>query len=204
MASGMQSVRQGAQQSRQLEFCKAMSDFKSMFPSIDSDVIEMVLRANNGLVDATVDQLLVMQEETNRPENTLVDPELNVRLPGYHDTSLTANEPPPAYTPRAEEDPNFSYDSTILEQELGNFSTPVSSHDSPSLKTSSWNPPLLGTLPSDFLRININDRPSASWRDEVPSSSRNEEINREPWIRRDTTRTSVTRGKVLCICGTFS
>jgi hypothetical protein len=44
----------------QLEFHQAMNDFKTMFPEMDEDVIEVVLRANNGAVDATIDQLLAM------------------------------------------------------------------------------------------------------------------------------------------------
>lgn len=37
-----------------------MEDFKIMFPSMDYEVIECVLRSNNGAVDATIDQLLQM------------------------------------------------------------------------------------------------------------------------------------------------
>jgi CUE domain len=44
----------------QLDFAQAMTDFKIMFPGMDSDVIEAVLRSNNGAVDATIDQLLTM------------------------------------------------------------------------------------------------------------------------------------------------
>lgn len=45
---------------RRLEFNQAMEDFKTMFPSMDYEVIECVLRSNNGAVDATIDQLLQM------------------------------------------------------------------------------------------------------------------------------------------------
>lgn len=44
----------------QLEFEEAMSDFKTMFPDMEKEVIEAVLRANQGAVDATIDQLLAM------------------------------------------------------------------------------------------------------------------------------------------------
>lgn len=47
-------------QVRRLEFNRAMEDFKTMFPSVDYEVIECVLRSNNGAVDATIDQLLQM------------------------------------------------------------------------------------------------------------------------------------------------
>lgn len=47
-------------QVRRLEFNQAMEDFKTMFPSMDYEVIECVLRSNSGAVDATIDQLLQM------------------------------------------------------------------------------------------------------------------------------------------------
>lgn len=47
----------------QLEFTQAMTDFKTMFPEMDDDVIEAVLRANMGAVDATIDQLLAMSTD---------------------------------------------------------------------------------------------------------------------------------------------
>lgn len=49
-----------SRQVRRLEFNQAMEDFKTMFPSMDYEVIECVLRSNNGAVDATIDQLLQM------------------------------------------------------------------------------------------------------------------------------------------------
>ena len=165
MASGTAEIVRSVPRSRQLDFNKAMSDFKVMFPSFDHDVIEMVLRANNGLVDATVDQLLAMQVEDNGPgENGALDPELNVRLPSYDDQGATTFEPPPAYTPRVEEDPNFSYDSTFLEPHLSNFSSPVSSQNTSLSRTnnSQFHPPLLGNLPGDFLRLSVDDTPSST------------------------------------------
>jgi hypothetical protein len=46
-----------------LDFKQAMSDFKIMFPTLDDDVIEAVLRSNKGSVDPTVDQLLMMSND---------------------------------------------------------------------------------------------------------------------------------------------
>jgi CUE domain len=53
----------------QLEFSQAMSDFKTMFPDMDRDVIEAVLRANQGAVDATIDQLLAMSTDNQVSRN---------------------------------------------------------------------------------------------------------------------------------------
>lgn len=46
-----------------LDFGQAMHDFQTMFPTLDSDVIEAVLRSNRGSVDPTVDQLLTMSND---------------------------------------------------------------------------------------------------------------------------------------------
>lgn len=57
--SGECSVTTGAG----LDFGQAMHDFQTMFPTLDSDVIEAVLRSNRGSVDPTVDQLLTMSND---------------------------------------------------------------------------------------------------------------------------------------------
>ncbi len=46
-----------------LNFYESMYHFKKMFPKFESDVIEQVLRANNGSVDKTIDQLLLMSAD---------------------------------------------------------------------------------------------------------------------------------------------
>ena len=76
----------------QLEFHQAMNDFKTMFPEMDEDVIEVVLRANNGAVDATIDQLLAMNMDS---ENERLRAELeandNNEVILYYTHSLTNN-----------------------------------------------------------------------------------------------------------------
>ena len=62
---GSGSGRAAGQSSTQLEFTQAMTDFKVMFPNMDADVIEAVLRANNGAVDATIDNLLAMSADND-------------------------------------------------------------------------------------------------------------------------------------------
>lgn len=57
-------------QVRRLEFNQAMEDFKTMFPSMDYEVIECVLRSNNGAVDATIDQLLQMSIDGTGSEDS--------------------------------------------------------------------------------------------------------------------------------------
>ncbi|VVC91227.1 unnamed protein product [Leptidea sinapis] len=79
----------------QLEFTQAMSDFKTMFPDMDDDVIEAVLRANQGAVDATIDQLLAMstdnQNERLRLEIERVErplPPMFLRIPPSTDARI--------------------------------------------------------------------------------------------------------------------
>ena len=58
----------------QLEFYQAMRDFKTMFPEMDEDVIEAVLRANNGAVDVTIDQLLAMNVDLESQQTSSKSP----------------------------------------------------------------------------------------------------------------------------------
>jgi CUE domain len=87
-------------QTQQLEFHQAMSDFRTMFPDMDPDVIEAVLRANQGAVDATIDQLLAMSTDN---ENEKLRTELDKRDKGRRVspwtppvTSPSHQAPPPA------------------------------------------------------------------------------------------------------------
>lgn len=72
MPNNMASKKSESRPTRQLDFYQAMADFQHMFPTMDEEIIEAVLRANNGAVDATIDQLLTMnidnEEETDGPE----------------------------------------------------------------------------------------------------------------------------------------
>ncbi|XP_023243526.1 CUE domain-containing protein 1-like isoform X3 [Centruroides sculpturatus] len=78
----------------QLEFHQAMQDFKTMFPEMDEDVIEVVLRANNGAVDSTIDQLLAMSTDNeNERLRAELDATENDELPPCYSPAT----PPPSY-----------------------------------------------------------------------------------------------------------
>ncbi len=80
--------QQPGPQATQLEFTQAMTDFKVMFPAMDAEVIEAVLRANNGAVDATIDHLLVMTADNER------DPSDDSNPPAASQTQSTFDQPP--------------------------------------------------------------------------------------------------------------
>lgn len=120
-----------------LNFSKAMNDFSTMFPELDRNVIETVLRANNGVVQSTIDQLLVLQEST-------IDENTNTGLPNLpsYESSISGDiEPPPPYTDIWHDVPSPNSTSTARDQE-----TAQSRHRF-------WNAPLVGKLPDDFLRL---------------------------------------------------
>ncbi|NXG19811.1 CUED1 protein, partial [Grallaria varia] len=135
-----------ARQVRRLEFNQAMEDFKTMFPNMDYDIIECVLRANNGAVDATIDQLLQMNldgsgcDDSSDSEDS-IPPEILERT---LEPDSSDEEPPPVYSPPAYESQAFS---SRYPHVPGPGSTLAPGH------YRNWNPPLLGNLPEDFLRI---------------------------------------------------
>nr|XP_021388689.1 CUE domain-containing protein 1 [Lonchura striata domestica] len=142
-----------ARQVRRLEFNQAMEDFKTMFPNMDYDIIECVLRANNGAVDATIDQLLQMNldgsgcDDSSDSEDS-IPPEILERT---LEPDSSDEEPPPVYSPPA-------YESQVLGSRYPRAPpTPPPRTDVPGPGSAAhyrnWNPPLLGSLPEDFLRI---------------------------------------------------
>ncbi|PIK46203.1 putative CUE domain-containing protein 1-like [Apostichopus japonicus] len=71
-----------------------MEDFSHMFPRLEREVIESVLRSNNGAVDITIDQLLVLDQGTNSLESssTLGTPNSNQIFPP---SPFPVEQPPP-------------------------------------------------------------------------------------------------------------
>ncbi|NXS37409.1 CUED1 protein, partial [Pomatostomus ruficeps] len=147
-----------ARQVRRLEFNQAMEDFKTMFPNMDYDIIECVLRANNGAVDATIDQLLQMNldgsgcDDSSDSEDS-IPPEILERT---LEPDSSDEEPPPVYSP-----PAYESQPPVLGSRYPRAPpTPPPRTDVPGPGSTAapahyrnWNPPLLGNLPEDFLRI---------------------------------------------------
>ncbi|XP_013886867.1 CUE domain-containing protein 1b [Austrofundulus limnaeus] len=134
---------------RRLEFNQAMEDFKTMFPSMDYEVIECVLRSNNGAVDATIDQLLQMtvdghdSDDSSDSDDSIPAEILERTL----EPDSSDEEPPPVYSPPARD--VYPKVPPTPPQRLD---TP-SAGDQQVRSYRNWNPPLLGNLPDDFLRI---------------------------------------------------
>lgn len=127
-----------------------------MFPNMDYDIIECVLRANNGAVDATIDQLLLMNldgsgYDDSSDSDDSIPPEILERT---LEPDSSDEEPPPVYSPPA-------YDLHVFDRQYPQAppSPPpridVSNSSGPQVHRCyrNWNPPLLGNLPDDFLRI---------------------------------------------------
>ncbi|KAJ8383880.1 hypothetical protein AAFF_G00213430 [Aldrovandia affinis] len=145
-----------AKQVRRLEFNQAMDDFKTMFPGMDYEVIECVLRSNNGAVDATIDQLLQLSIEgpgsdDSSDSDDSIPPEILERT---LEPDSSDEEPPPVYSPP-------TYDMHIYDRKYPEapptppprfeVQPPPGHRQVRSYRN--WNPPLLGNLPDDFLRI---------------------------------------------------
>ena len=66
-----------------------------MFPKMDLATIETILRANEGAVDATIDQLLTLTAET--PDNVTPSPSMDAMpmLHHHQQDTPTGHSPPP-------------------------------------------------------------------------------------------------------------
>ena len=77
--SQSEKIKSKARPTKQLDFDQAMADFKTMFPTMDCEIIEAVLRANDGAVDATIDQLLTMSIDIDGRDSPFeIPPELTL------------------------------------------------------------------------------------------------------------------------------
>ncbi|XP_018103961.1 uncharacterized protein LOC735027 isoform X3 [Xenopus laevis] len=142
---------------RRLEFNQAMEDFKTMFPNMEHDIIECVLRANNGAVDATIDQLLQMNLDDGGYDNSSdsddsIPPEILERT---LEPDSSDEEPPPVYSPPAYDMPSFDRSNPQTPPTPPPRTDVLMSSSGPQVakRCRRWNPPLVGNLPDDFLRI---------------------------------------------------
>ncbi|XP_038158937.1 CUE domain-containing protein 1b [Cyprinodon tularosa] len=165
---------------RRLEFNQAMEDFKIMFPSMDYEVIECVLRSNKGAVDATIDQLLQMSiEGHNSDDSSDSDDSIPVEiLERTQEPDSSDEEPPPVYSPpkgNIYSDWKYPEAQTVSPSRSESQGPP----GAPPVRVyRNWNPPLLGNLPDDFLRIlpqqslmSGPSHPSSASRRTAPSGS---------------------------------
>ncbi|XP_050053554.1 CUE domain-containing protein 1 isoform X3 [Aphis gossypii] len=113
-----------------LDFNEAMADFKTMFPTLEDEVIEAVLRCNKGSVDRTVDQLLTMSCECRGTDL--------LNESGDNDVGALPTQP--------------AFFDPMLPDVLHNLGKKTARNIGGS-SLSRWNPPMLGPLPTDFLRI---------------------------------------------------
>ncbi|KAF7652115.1 hypothetical protein LDENG_00101200 [Lucifuga dentata] len=175
-------------QVRRLEFNQAMEDFKTMFPSMDYEVIECVLRSNNGAVDATIDQLLQMSIEGQGSDDSSdsddsIPPEILERT---LEPDSSDEEPPPVYSPP-------TYDMHIYDRKYPEAppsppprfeAQPPPGHQQVR-SYRNWNPPLLGNLPDDFLRIlpqQLDSIKSSQSSSSQPSSSSSSSVSLSQWM----------------------
>ncbi|XP_050435626.1 CUE domain-containing protein 1 [Adelges cooleyi] len=113
-----------------LDFQETMNNFRIMFPTLDDDVIEAVLRSNKGCVDPTIDQLLTMSNDCRTDFK-------------------------PSGSVSTDAKPQHAFIDPMLPDVLHNL-TQINE------LTKRWNPPLLGPLPNDFLRLTVNGHPQLS------------------------------------------
>ncbi|KMY96966.1 CUE domain-containing protein 1 isoform X1 [Drosophila simulans] len=143
----------------QLEFSQAMTDFKKMFPDIDREVIEAILRANLGAVDQTIDALLAMSIDNQQSLINLNDSDRDLQLVDTTDGggagAVGAPGAPGALLPTTGASPNHQNTGASPKQRpLGAANSKGSSqNNTPTKRSRRWNPPILGPLPVGFLRI---------------------------------------------------
>lgn len=125
----------------QLEFGQAMADFRVMFPNMEVDVIEAVLRSNNGAVDTTIDQLLAMTADNDPAPGGAAD--LGPR---------GATDPPPAYGEAMAGGP-LGATASLTSDLLASLGASGGGRGPPLHRVKNWRPPMLGRLPPDFLRL---------------------------------------------------
>lgn len=82
-------------QGKNLDFYESMYHFKKMFPKFDIEVIEQILRSNDGSVDKTIDQLLLMASDCDsfQDNNNNTEYKVDLSQPTTSNSNNNQNEP---------------------------------------------------------------------------------------------------------------
>jgi len=153
----------GSSPATQLEFTQAMTDFKIMFPDMDVDVIEAVLRSNNGAVDTTIDQLLAMSADNEQAieGSTSPPPAYPNNLPTYKEAVKLDQDTVAEMLGASSLGADKKGGSDLLAS-LGAFGGSEETNKGPLHRVKGWQPPMLGKLPSDFLKLHASSSSSRS------------------------------------------
>ena len=152
-----------------------MTDFKIMFPNMDVDVIEAVLRSNNGAVDATIDQLLTMTADIEDfPPSTAAPPDYSSNtLPTYKEAVRLDSVRLDSVTEMLGASSLMRDHPDLLSglDMMGASGGQNHEDNVPLRNIRHWRPPLLGKLPADFLRLKTKHGHSYTHPDRPASSS---------------------------------
>ncbi|KAK3908899.1 CUE domain-containing protein 1 [Frankliniella fusca] len=129
---------------QQLDFQQAMRDFKTMFPGMEDAVIEAVLRSNQGAVDATIDQLLAMNTDYENEQ-------LRHQLDEADGPSKTPDLIQSVAAASSLAGPSGGACGGAVPDNISRL--PVHDGKPPLREIKGWDPPMLGQLPDDFLRL---------------------------------------------------
>lgn len=158
----------------QLDFNHSMQAFKTMFPMLEENLIETVLRSNQGAVDATIDQLLQISSETPSNNNAPTNPpSYTASVASDYNKNLNLNSTPKEKVHKSnlkELNSLSQAQPPQKQQQLIDFDT-VDSQACAATK-SRFNPPLVGPLPNDFLRITSTNQTKNSNQQYLPTLTR--------------------------------
>lgn len=185
---------------KHLNFYESIYNFKKMFPNLDHEVIETVLRSNSGSVERTIDQLLTMtqdieiseavqsiQTESTVSRSTLcsqIVDESNDQPPSYNElmsmkfveAKTTVMREQPVDSVVVKDQPRSS--SLISSQKSSIQSKPESSSGSSFKQSKSFinnfNKIVIGELARDFLRIRLNKDQVKKMKSCIKKARRNE------------------------------
>nr|CAD7396018.1 unnamed protein product [Timema cristinae] len=167
-----------------------MTLFEPESPGLDL-LMQAVLRANQGAVDATIDQLLTMTTDNENEKLRNEIEEKETLVVGPTETKTRPQDPSPVRSPQKLPQTEAVSSSGVIEGEL-------------PLKTiRGWAPPLLGPLPDDFLRISPDSRHTnrlvarLQMRGRYVSACWHQSYARRRWLRRERQRRKAEQAMLL-------